>query len=226
MDVLIPAGLVAFLALFIYALVRAGRGQRQMKRTAFREFARGRDLRYDAEDDGRARRFVRDMDGLGHTHSPSLGAVVPEDLVSGNVNGLAVLLFRHRTRFYEGYSREWFVAGVHVETRIAGRCSVEFLERKAAADSMYLGDPVLEERAAGPFRVRVRAPNRAAVGKILEGPVLEELSGLAGRLPFRPEIQLRGDRVAVYPADRNASIADVDDLEKLLAFSMTVARTA
>jgi hypothetical protein len=225
-DVLIPLGLLLFLVLLVYALISGARKQRKAKRAVFRDLAREAGLRYEAKDGGRARQFSQDMDALGQFRSPSLGDLIPEDVVRGTLRGLAVVLFRHRTRFYEGYSREWWVAGVQADRDLAERCSVQLLEGSAAVDSIYLRDSVVKQKETGSFRVVVRAPSESAAGRMADDDVLQRLSRLARSLPFRAEIQIRGSRVAAYLADRNATIEGVEDLRKLLDFSFSVASMA
>jgi hypothetical protein len=157
-----------------------------------------------------------DLDGIGQFHSPSMGDVIPKDLVRGTIEGMGVVLFRHSTLFYEGDAREWFVAGVRSNADIAERCSVQFLEHGASKDTMYLRDPVVEEQETGSFQVVVRAPNRASAGRMVDGDVLRKLSSLADMLSFRPEIQVRGPRVAVYPADRNESVENAAVVGQIL----------
>ncbi|MEJ2364906.1 MAG: hypothetical protein P8017_09555, partial [Deltaproteobacteria bacterium] len=111
-DVLIPVGLLLFVGIFVYAFVRTGRKQRKAKSAVFRDFADKNGFRYQAEDDGKAQNFAQDFDGIGRFNSPSLGRVIPKDVVHGVVSGLEAILFRHMTRFSEGWAREWFVAGV------------------------------------------------------------------------------------------------------------------
>jgi len=222
-DVLIPLGLITFLGLFVYALISTARKQRKTKTAAFSDLARGRGLRYEAADDGKAQQFAQDLEGLGQFKSPSLGDLIPTDVVSGVLGGMPVVLFRHTTRYYEGYSREWFVVGVSAGTSIAERCSVQFFKSRVATDSMYLKDPVVKEKKAGPFHLLVRAPGQASAGKMLDDDVLLRLSSLAGDLPFVPEIQVRANRVAVYLAERNATVESARDLQKLLDFSIVVA---
>lgn len=222
-DILIAVGFLAFVGLLVYAFISAARKQRAKKSAAFRDLAQGKGFHYEPQDDGKAERFAKDLDGLGQFVSPSLGRLIPQDVVVGTLRGTDIVLFRHMTRFYEGYSREWFVAGIRARTDIAARCSVEFFENKVAVPSMYLKDPILKEKNVGPFHLVVRAPSLASAGKILDDKVLERLGNLACKVPFRPEIQVRETRVAVYVAERNTTIETVGHLEKLLDFSMSVA---
>ena len=203
-DVLIPLGLLLFIGIFIYAIIHTARKQRKAKASVFRYFAEKNGLRYQEEDDGRAQRFAQDFDGIGRFSSPSLGKVIPKDVVAGILNGSDAILFRHSIRFSEGWAREWFVAGINSTETIAERCAVQFCK-------------------VGFFNLVVRATDLSSAGKIADEGVLNQLADLAGNLSFRPEIQVRGKRIVAYLADRNATVDDVETLENLFEFTKSAA---
>ena len=222
-DVLIPLGLLLFIGLFVYAIVQTARKQGRAKASVFQDFADRYGLRYLEEDDGKAQDFAGDFDGIGRFSSPSLGKVLPEDVVDGTMDGSAVILFRHSIRFSEGWAREWFVTGVISNEPIAERCSVQFCRGRADKGTMYLEDSVVKEHNAGGFDLLVRSASASGAGKFVDEGILERLAGLAGKLPFRPEVQVRGNRIAAYLADRNATVEDAETLETLLKFTNDVA---
>jgi hypothetical protein len=222
-DVLIPIGLLLFIGIFAYAIVHTGRKQRKAKSRVFSDFADKNGFRFQAEDDGKAQSFAQDFDGIGRFSSPSLGHVIPKDVVHGIASGLEAILFRHRIRFSEGWAREWFVAGVTSAETIAERCAVQFCKRRADRSTMYLQDPVVKEQKVGPFNLIVRAAGPSYAGKIVDDGVLKQLAVMAENLPFRPEIQVRGKRIAAYLADRNAEVEDAETLGTLLEFTRSAA---
>ncbi len=222
-DVLIPVGLLLFIILFAFAIIHTARKQRKAKSSVFRDFARKNGLRYLEEDDGKAQEFAQEFDGIGQFSSPSLGKVVPKDVVEGTSNGSEIVLFRHSIRFSEGWAREWFVAGVTSAEIIAERCAVQFCKGKSHKRTMYLRDAAVKEQTIGIYNLVVRAAGSSAAGKLLDEGVLRKLADFAGNLPFRPEIQVRGKRIVAYPADRNATVDDVETLEKLAEFTRSVA---
>lgn len=222
-DVLIPLGLLLFIGFFVYAIIHTARKQRKAKARVFRDFADKNGLRYQEEDDGKAQGFAQDFDGIGRFSSPSLGKVIPKDVVDGILNGSEAILFRHSIRFSEGWAREWFVAGVSSAETIAERCAVQFCKGRADKSTMYLKDPVVKELKVGPFNLVVRAASRSYAGKIVDDGVLKQLAGLAGNLSFRPEIQVRGKRIVAYPADRNVTVDDVETLGDLFEFTKSAA---
>jgi hypothetical protein len=222
-GMLIPIGLFLFIGLFVYAIIYTARKQHKAKASVFRDFANKNGLRYQEEDDGTARGFAKDFDGIGQFSSPSLGNVIPKDVVDGRLNGSEVILFRHSIRFSEGWAREWFVAGVTSNKTIAERFAVQFCRGKADKSTMYLKDPIVKEQKVGPFNVVVRTADPHSAGKILKEEVLKQLAELAGNLPFRPEIQARRNRIVVYLADRNATVDEVEALENLFEFTKSAA---
>ena len=221
-DALIPLGLIFFLGFFVYVIIHTARKQRKAKASVFKKFADKNGLHYQEEDDGKAQVFAQDFDGIGRFSSPSLGKVIPNDVVAGTLNGLEVILFRHSIRFSEGWAKEWLVAGITSTETIAERCAVQFCKRKTDKSTMYLKDPVVIEKRVGPLNLVVRAAGPYSSGKILGEGVLNQLADLAGSLSFRPEIQVRGKRIVAYPADRNATIDDVETLENLFEFTKSV----
>ena len=222
-DVLIPLGLLLFIGFFVYAILHTARKQRKAKANVFRDFADKNGLRYREEDDGKAQGFAQEFDGIGRFSSPSLGKVIPKDVVDGIMNGSEAILFRHNIRFLEGWAREWFVAGVTSAKPIAERCAVQFCRGRADKNTMYLQDPVVKEQKVGPFNLIVRAASQSCAGMIMDDGVLKRLAGLASNLSFRPEIQVRGRRIVAYLADRNASVDDVETLENLFEFTKSAA---
>jgi len=222
-DDLIPLGLLLFIGILGYAMIHSARKQRNTKRNVFREFAARNGLRFQEQDDGQAQDFAQDFDGIGRFRSSSLGKVIPRDVVSGEINSMQAILFRHNIRYGEGWSREWFVAGLMALEPIAERCSVQFCKRRAHKSTMHLPDAVVRDQKIGPFDVVVRAPSPSHAGRMIDDHILQQVAGFAGELPFRPEIQFRGSRAIAYLADRNATVDNAETLGKLFEFAERVA---
>jgi hypothetical protein len=225
-NILIPLGALCGIALLAYAMIHESRKQRAAKSRLFRDFAGRNGLRYREKDDGTARAFARDFDGLGRFRSSSAGETIPVDVVSGSLNNAETILFRHHIRLGEGWGREWFVAGITTDHALARRCAIQFCKRRSDRSSMYLPDPIIEEQSGGTYDVVVRAAVPADAGKLTDPGVLQRLSRLGADLSFRPEIQVRGNRIAAYPAGRNATIEDVTTLASLAEFTRRVAGIA
>ena len=210
----------------VYAIVVVGRRQREATRAVFQGFAERAGLEYLKTDDATARNFARDMDGIGQFISPSLGMLVPEDVVRGVLERRPVVAFRHMTRFAEDETREWLVAGVEAPVTVAVRTAVQFQEPKASARTSHLTDPIAKERQAAGFHLVVRSPTPGDAGPLMKDDRLDALAERASSLPFRPEIQIRGNRLAAYPASRNASLDGVDQLAALMQFALQAVKIA
>ncbi|NNK75896.1 MAG: hypothetical protein HKP42_07515 [Maribacter sp.] len=142
----------------------------------------------------------------------------------GQIDGSDVILFRHSIRFSEGWAREWFVAGITNDETIAERCTVQFCKGSAGKDTIYLQDPIAKELNIDPFLIVVRAAEMSSAGKTIDDGVLKQLADLAGNLSFRPEIQIRENRLAAYLADRNTTIEDAETIENLFEFTRSAVR--
>ncbi len=222
-DILIPLGLLLFIVFFAFAIIYTGRKQRNEKSRIFRDFSEKKNFHYKEEDDGLAEEFAHDFHGIGQFYSPSLGKLTPKDVVHGKTKGGESILFRHQSRFSEGWAREWFVAGITNAEPIVERCTIQFFKGKAITDSVYLKDPVVRELAIGPFNVIVRAETDSSTYQIINEDVLNQLVAIARKLHFTPEIQIRGKRVIAYLADRNSSVDNLETLEALFEFVKVVA---
>lgn len=216
-DVFIPLGLLLFIVLFAFALVHTARQQKKAKSAVFRAFADSHGLHYQALDKGSAQQFATGFDGIGRFSSPSLGNVIPKDVVSGRFDGKELLLFRHSIRFAEGWAREWFVAGVKHSVPLANHCTIQFCRKTSDIQTMYLSPPVIKQQRLGEFLMVVRADEQASAS-FLDDAMLAQLAQHAASMNFRPEVQIRGDRVAVYPADREITL-DSTVLAQLAGFA-------
>lgn len=222
-DILIPLGSLSFLCFFVFVFIRTARKQRDAKACIFENFATRFKLFYLKKDDGKVQKFASDFDGIGRFKSPSLGKILPKDVVFGNLNELQIFVFRHGIRFSEGWAREWVVAGVKRQNPLAKRCSIQFCKQRSDKDTMYLQDPIVKEFETSSFLMVVRAPNLSSAGIMSNDDTLKWLAKVAGEIPFRPEIQVRENRIVTYLADRNEVIENVENLEFLLKISQKVA---
>lgn len=222
MDWLISLAVMAVLAIGGYAIVVGGRRKREAQREVFRSWARARGFVYLESDDGRASRFAADLDGIGQFTSPSLGTVTPRDVVVGRLNGRNMIAFRHSTRFTEGDAREWYVVGVSAAHSIAERASVQFLDASEDESTRYLRDGVVAEHTINGLRVVVRGPTPHAAHRLLDQAVFADLAELVADVWSRPEIQVRQERIAIYPKGRSVTIDRPDRLTELLEVAIAV----
>ena len=64
-DALIAVGVLSFIVLFIYAMIKEGRKQKRQQSAFFKKLADRRDWEYMEEDDGTVRHLARDFEGIG-----------------------------------------------------------------------------------------------------------------------------------------------------------------
>ncbi|MCP5115519.1 MAG: hypothetical protein GY953_32230 [bacterium] len=94
---------------------------------------------------------------------------------------------------------------------------------KSQLQTMYLSDPVRHTADCPPFQIALRGRSSDEVAALVDAAKLNGLASLAGSVPFRPEVQIRDDRVAAYTADRNFDPRSMADLEKLVDFTSRAA---
>jgi len=212
-NALIAVGLLVIFGAILFALLRVAPKHDKEMANAFEEFSMKHALRYLAEDDGRAREFAADFEGLA---SASGEGAMARDVVNGVLDGQGMFVFRHGTQQSDETAPEWVVAGLALKNPIANRCAVQFCRRPADRETDYLADPVVKEHEIGGTAVVVRAGDAADAGRLVEDAVLEQITARAGELPFRPEIQVRGNRIIAYPADHQTDINHSKDLDELM----------
>ena len=74
---------MSFIALFIYAIVKEGRKQKREQNVFFKKLANRKGWNYIKEDDGTVQRVAHDFEGIGVFSSPSLGKIIPRNVVLG-----------------------------------------------------------------------------------------------------------------------------------------------
>jgi hypothetical protein len=218
-DVLMAVGVLVVMAVIVVALLRiAPRHEKEMT-NAFEEFSMQHALRYFAEDDGRVPKFAADFEGLGDLGPGSAQGAMPRDVVSGVLDGQHLIVFRYGARQSEGSEPEWNVAGLEVKNPLADRCAVQFCRGELDREETCISDPIVKEHDAGSFKVLVRAGDAAGAGRLVEEEVLEKLAARAEQVAFRPELQVRGNRVIAYPADHGTRIHHANDLDGLMGLA-------
>jgi hypothetical protein len=218
-DILIAIGVLSFIALFIYAIAKESRKQKREQSFFFKKLADGRGWKYIKEDDDTAQRVAHDFEGIGVFTSPSLGKIIPRNVVFGRIEAGNCCLFEHYTRIYEGYAMNWFVCVVEAQNDLGGSFVVQSNGKtRSITDNFYTGQKlsIEDDWAKGfTFYCDGKAPKK----KILPMGTLQKLSQEMADLPWLVDMQVRKDRLAVYPASRNFQLKSVHDLERLIEFS-------
>ena len=218
-DILIAIGVLSFIALFIYAVVKEARKQKRERNVFFKKLADSRAWQYIKEDDGTIQRIVHDFEGIGVFSSPSLGKIIPCNVVIGRMKAGRCCLFEHYTRIYEGYAMKCFVCVVEAQNDLGGSFVVQSRGKTGSiTDNFYTGQKlsIEDDWAKGfTFYCDGKAPKK----KIIPMGTLQKLSQEMANLPWRVDMQVRKDRLAVYPSSRNFQLKSVQDLERLIEFS-------
>jgi hypothetical protein len=218
-DVLIPIGALLFIILLIYAIVKEGRKQQKGTRVFFKKLAARKGWKYLTEDDGTAQHIAKDFEGIGVFSSPSLGTMIPRNVVLGRMKVGRCCLFEHYTRIYEGYAIKWFACVVETQNDLGGSFVVQSLGKAATiTDNFYTGKKIsITDDWAKGYRLYCndKSPNK----EMLPTGTLQKLFQEVANLPWRIDMQARKDRLAVYPSSRNFQLKSVQDLERLVEFS-------
>lgn len=218
-GILIPIGVLLFIALFIYAIVKEGRKQKKRQNVFFKKIADRRGWKYLKEDDGTAQRLAYDFEGIGVFSSPSLGKMIPRNVVLGRTKVGRCCLFEHCTRIYEGYAMKWFACVVEAQNDLGGSFVVQSKGKAGTiTDNFYTGQkiPIEDDWAKG---FRLYCNDKAPKKEMLPMGTLQNLFEEMANLPWRIDMQVRKDRLAVYPSSRNFQLKSVQDLERLIEFS-------
>ena len=218
-DILIPVGVLLFIALFIYAFVKEGRKQKRVQNVFFKKLADRRGWKYIIEDDGTAQRLAYDFEGIGVFSSPSLGKMIPRNVVFGRTKVGRCCLFEHDTRIYEGYAMKWLACVVKAQNNLGGSFVVQSRGKAGTiTDNFYTGQKILikDDWAKG---YRLYCNDKIPKNEIFPMGTLQKLFQEITNLPWRIDIQVRKDRLAVYPSSRNFQLKSVQELERLIEFS-------
>ena len=218
-DILIPIGVLLFIALFLYAIVKEGRKQQKGPNVFFKKLAKRKGWKYLKEDDGTAQRLAYDFEGIGVFSSPSLGKMIPRNVVLGRTKVGRCCLFEHYTRIYEGYAMKWFVCLVEAQNDLGGSFVVQSRGKAGTiTDNFYTGHKItIADDWAKGFKLYLN--DKAPKKEMLPMGTLQKLFQEMANLPWRIDMQVRKDRLAVYPSSRNFQLKSVQDLERLAEFS-------
>jgi hypothetical protein len=218
-DALIAVGVLSFITLFIYAFVKEGRKQKKQQSSLFKKLADRKDWEYIKEDDGTVQRLAQDFEGIGVFSSPSLGKMIPRNVVLGRTKVGRCCMFEHHTRIYEGYAMNWTVCLVEAKDDLGGSFVIQSRGKAGTiTDNFYAGQKqsVEDDWAKG---FRLYCSGEASKQDILPMQTLQKIIREMVNLPWRVDMQVRKNRLAVYPSSRNFGLKTVDDLERLIEVS-------
>jgi hypothetical protein len=218
-DVLIAVGVLSFIALFIYAMVKEGRKQKRQQSSFFKTLADRRGWEYLKEDEGTVQLLAHDFEGIGVFSSPSLGKMIPRNVVFGREKVGRCFMFEHLTRIYEGNAMNWIVCLVEVKDDLGGSFVIQSRGKAGTiTDNFYAGQKnSIEDDWAKGFRLY--RSGEASKQNILPMRTLQKIIREMANLPWRVDMQVRKNRLAVYPSSRNFGLKTVEDLERLIEVS-------
>ena len=219
MQILGPLLVIALIAVAVF-IVTAARRQRAKLRRLFRRTARTLDLHYLERDDGTAEAMATPFDRAGFAcfASPSLGRVVPENVVHGAVPEGHACLFTHYTRRTEGDARQWTVAIVEVRGKKKAHGLIT-LRNKTVVHVAEVGGMAEVDVSADPdfaLFFEVRAEKKAEARACLDDPFRKEILDTTARLHFPVDLEIADGHIALYAAERNFTPERVRDLSELL----------
>ena len=223
-DIIIAIGVLLFIAVFIYAIVKEGRKQKNQQNSFFRKIAERKGWKYIEIDDGTAQKLAQGFEGIGVFSSPSLGKMIPRNVVLGSTKIGRICLFEHFTRIYEGFAMKWFVCVVEAQNYLGGSFVVQSKGKSGTiTDNFYSGQKIsIEDDWAERFALYLNG--KASKKNTLPMNAFQSLFPEIDSLPWRVDIQVRENRLAVYPSNRNFQLQNIEDLERLIELSMAATR--
>lgn len=212
--------LVAALVGLVVLIVVTGRRRRAAMQDHFAEAARVMKLSYLAQDDGTAQSLAQgfDPDEFARFTSPSLGAVPPTNVVHGKVSEGYACLFSHHTRRTEGDARQWFIAivdtGLPPRDQKLIKCRSRKVRRVEEIGGMAEVDIPGDPDFAAAFLTQ--AMDEASARNRLDADTRRVILDAISSLGYPVDVQIAGNRIAVYPAHRNYDPESSQELAALL----------
>jgi len=114
---------------------------------------------------------------------------------------------------------KWFVCVVEAQNDLVGSFVVQSMEKtRSITDNFYAGQKLsIEEDWAKGFWLYCN--DKGLKKGMLPMGTLQKIFQEIANLPWRIDMQVRKDRLAVYPSNRNFQLEAVEDLERLIEFS-------
>ena len=114
---------------------------------------------------------------------------------------------------------KWFACVVEAQNDLGGSFVVQYRGKAGTiTDNFYTGQKILikDDWAKG---YRLYCNDKIPKNEIFPMGTLQKLFQEIANLPWRIDIQVRKDRLAVYPSSRNFQLKSVQELERLIEFS-------
>lgn len=224
-DILAPLALLAMIGLVV-AIFLAARKQRQARGAIFESLAASSRLRYLSSDDGTAEAMAEGFEGFGRFYSPSAGKLEPKDVVMGELPEGRMCAFTHRTREVEGEGRQWCICIIDTNRQLCESALIRPRRSKWATTREVGVDPEVSFTEDPSFSEQffVRSKHSQEVKECLNPTARELLVTTSSQLPFGPEVQIRQQRLAVYPTERNVDLESEETLSRLVELTRKLSR--
>ncbi|AKB85514.1 hypothetical protein [Methanococcoides methylutens] len=210
--------IVAVILLFPILLVKEARKQKKTSMSVFESYAISHGWTYMQKDDGTIQKLAKDFQSIGRFNSPSLGNIIPENVVIGSVPEGKIYLFQHYVRIYEGNALQLDVCILELEKPIIDRLIIRFKKGKSRLTNDLYTMPELDIDPKWTNDVAIYK-NDPKFKDVLDDSTLTTLVQKANNLPWRTDLQIKNNLLAVYIAERNSSVESENDLSLLIDFA-------
>ena len=188
----------------------------------FEIYAKSHGWTYMQKDDGTIQKLAKDFHGIGHFNSPSLGNVTPENVVIGSFPEGRIYLFQHHVRIYEGNTFQFNVCMLKLKEPIVDALIIRFKKGKSRLINDFYTMPEMDIDQKWSKDVIIYGKH-SDINNVLDEINLEKLVEKANSLPWKIDMQIKNNILAVYIAERNASFESESDLNMLTDFAEYVA---
>ncbi|MEL4305242.1 hypothetical protein [Methanococcoides sp. LMO-2] len=214
--------IVAVIIIFPILLVKEAKKQKKTSIPLFENYAKSHNWTYMQEDDGTVQNLAKDLQGIGRFNSPSLGKIAPENVIIGSVPKGRIHYFQHHVRISEGNAIHLNVCLLQLKNTICDALIVRFKKESSRLTNELYTMPELELDQNWSKDVVIYG-NYTDINEVLDDITLTKIVEKANELPWRIDLQIKNNLVAVYIAERNASVENESDLSALKDFTEYVA---
>lgn len=223
MNSLLPIFIFCVIIMFVFAFIREAKKQKKRALSFFKKIAETHSWTYRETDTGIIQEILKDFQAVGNFYSPSLGKLPPKNVIMGTAPEGTFYFFQHHRRHYEDYAFQFNVLVLELNRYVAESLIICFKKGKSKLTNHFYTNPELPISEKWTEQIIVYGKNKNESLSLLEDANLKMLIQNANSLPWRVDLQIQKDRMAVYIADRNADIEKESDFFKLKEFAQNAA---
>lgn len=219
MNSLLPPLILGLIVLFIYAFIREARRQKNKTSDLFKKIAETHSWTYWETDKGQVQEILRDFQAVGNFYSPSLGKLPPKNVIIGAVPQGTFCFFQHMRRYDEDFAFHFNGVAIQLNQFLTESLIIRFMKGKSRLTNYFYTDfecPISEKWSK---QILVYGQDKNESISRLDDTRLKTLIEHADALPWRVDLQIQKDRMAVYTAERNADIENETDFIQLKEFA-------